>query len=104
MPADDATQVTSAQVVADGLAQFAIMATELGHAHGCSVQLRIDSAGMLIVAMPRGSDRHAATVVPWPGVVAHNGAVTAAMNAMVAERFRRAARDASRNVAPRRFI
>jgi len=85
MSADDATQPTSAQVLTDRLAQFAIMATELGHAHGCTVQLRIDSADLMIVARPKGSDRHAATVVPWPDVVAHNGAVTAAMNAMVAE-------------------
>ena len=56
-----------------------------GHAHGCAVQIRLDSAGLMIVARPKGSDRHAATIVPWPDVVAHNGAVTAAMNAMVAE-------------------
>ncbi len=75
----------NAQAFTDRLAQFAIMATELGHTHGCTVQLRIDSAGLMIVARPRGSDRHTATVVSWPDVVAHNGAVTAAMNAMAAE-------------------
>ena len=75
----------NAQAFADRLAQFAIMATELGHTHGCSVQLRLDSRGLLVVAKLRGSDWHAATLVPWSEVLARNGAVTAAMHAMVAE-------------------
>ena len=50
MPSDDAVQATSAQIPADRLAQFAIIATELRLAHGCSVQLRIDSAGPSVTA------------------------------------------------------
>ena len=73
------------QDLADRLARLAIEATELGQAHGCSVQLRLDSRGLLVVAKLRGSDWHAAILVPWSEVLAHNGAVTAAMNAMVAE-------------------
>ena len=75
----------NAQTLADRLARLAIGATEIGHAHGCSVQLRLDSRGLLVIAKLRGSDWHAAVLVPWSEVLAHNGAVTAAMNAMVAE-------------------
>ena len=49
------------------------------------VQLRLDSAGLMVVAKARGNDQHAATLVPWPNVLAHWSAVTTAMNTMVAE-------------------
>ena len=74
-----------AQALADRLARLAVEATELGYAHRCSVQLRLDGRGLLVVAKLRGSDWHAAVLVPWSEVLARDGAVTAAMNAMVAE-------------------
>ena len=77
--------VDDAQALADRLARLATVATELGHICGCTVQLRLDSAGLLVVAKACGSDEHATTLVPWPDVLAHWSAVTAAMNAMVAE-------------------
>ena len=77
--------IDSAQGLADRLAQLAVMATELGHAHGCTVQIRVNPDGLLVVAEPQGSDRHAAILVPWSDVIAHKGAVVAAMNAMLLE-------------------
>ena len=77
--------IDSAQDLADRLAQLAVMAAELGHAHGCTVQLRVNPDGLLVVAEPQGSDQHAAILVPWSDVIAHKGAVATAMNAMVLE-------------------
>ena len=75
----------NAQALVDRLSQLAVMAAEIGNAHGCSVQLRLDSYGLIVVAEAIGSDRHVATDVPWPDVLLNQGAVTAAMNAMVAQ-------------------
>ena len=48
--------IDSAQDLADLLAQFAVVATEIAHAHGCSVQPRLDSAGFLVLATLQGSN------------------------------------------------
>ena len=77
--------VDDAQAFADRLARLATAATKLGHICGCTIQLCLDSAGLMVVAKARGSDQHAATLMPWPDVLAHWSAVTAAMDTMTAE-------------------
>ena len=46
-----------AQALADRLVQLAVMAAELGHVHGCTVQLRVNPDGLLVVAEAQGRDR-----------------------------------------------
>jgi hypothetical protein len=73
----------SAQLLADRLRDFAILATEMSHDHYCHVHIRLDSGGLLVVASSSDGRRRSATVVPWPDVLAHQGAVSAAMKEMV---------------------
>jgi hypothetical protein len=75
----------SAKLLADRLRGFAIRATEIGRDHRCSVHLRLDSEGLLVVAVSLNGQQQAATVVPWPDVLAHDGGVTAAMGAVVVD-------------------
>jgi hypothetical protein len=75
-------QSLTAQALVERLQRLAIAATELGAGHGCDVQLRIDSGGLLIVASAVG-DLRAAALVPWPEVLAHSGAVSEAMSDVV---------------------
>ena len=58
--------VDDAQILADRPARLATAATELGHRCGYPAQRCFDSAGLMVVATPQDSDRHAATVVPRP--------------------------------------
>ncbi len=53
------------------------------------VQRLFDSAGLIVMAKSQGRDRRATTLVPWLELLAHKGAVTAAMNAMVVEAGRK---------------
>jgi hypothetical protein len=61
------------------LRDFAISATEHGSAHRCSIHIRLDSGGLLVVATSYDGFRASAELVHWLNVVRFDGAVTAAM-------------------------
>ena len=78
--------ITSAKDLVGRLREFAVLATEKGSATRCSVHLRVQSDGLLIVAYAGdGSGRQAARLVDWHDVLAFKGAVSRAMDEATAE-------------------
>jgi hypothetical protein len=78
--------ITSARDLVGRLREFAVVAIKKGAAARCSIHLRVESGGLLIVAYAGdGSGRHAAQLVSWHDVLAFKGAVSRAMDEAVAE-------------------
>jgi hypothetical protein len=77
------TYVTSAQELAGQLRDYAITATELGAANRLDMQLRIESAGLLVYAASWDGEHTAARMVPWSDVIALKGAVITAIGEVV---------------------
>jgi hypothetical protein len=71
--------ITNAAGLIERLRDFAISATERGTAHRCSIQLRLDSGGLLVVTTSFDGARTSAELVHWPDVVRFHGAVTTTM-------------------------
>ena len=74
--------ITTARQMVDRLREWVATAAERGRVHHCTIQLRIEGEGLLIVAASLDDEHTAATLVPWPDVLASGAAVTAAITAV----------------------
>ena len=81
--------IETARELTEGLRDWAIEATTVGHLRRCSIELRVTSDGLLIAGVSWDERHRAVRVVPWDEVIGINGAVTAALENIAA----RAARD-----------
>jgi hypothetical protein len=78
--------ITSAKDLVGRLREFAVLATEKGSAAQCSIHLRVQSDGLLIVAdAGDGPGRQAVRLVDWHDILAFKGGVSRAMDEATAE-------------------
>jgi hypothetical protein len=77
--------ITTAHQMVDRLREWAAVTAERGRVHHCTIRLRIEGDGLLVVAASLDDDHTAATLVPWPEVLASGAAVTAAITAVAVD-------------------
>jgi hypothetical protein len=77
--------ITTAHQVVDRLREWIATAAERGRVHHCTIQLRIEGDGLLVVAASLDDDHTTATLVPWLEMLASGAAVPAAVTAVAVD-------------------